>query len=280
MIDYVEYSDEKIRIKLPKQLRQQRSQRFFHGNLVRGKPQTQTSIGIDINLDAQYVKAVKQEFRRTEIKNRPPDDKVERLGPCEFGKDGLELLTSFVQPDTGHTFYCWDMIYNLNGFYVMVSIMGSGTREDFESMAREIITSLTLQSSPKTRKSPIAQDRSAIKNVKCGGMRAKDKKHLAKELESLPENLKYLRDPILAVADEDQDMLGCGEIDTTLLDEALQQQEALHPDGGITAQTEELKEWLHDLSTPNEAWAAPVWFALGLMMGYDDFCNEQWEKQT
>ena len=107
-------------------------------------------------------------------------------------------------------------------------------------------------------------------------MRAKDKKRLAKELESLPENLKYLRDPILAVADEDQDMLGCGEIDTTLLDEALQQQADMHKSNCVAAQAEELKKWLHDLSVPNEAWAAPVWFALGLMIGYDIFNDEQW----
>lgn len=144
MIDFIEYSDEKIRIKLPKQLRQKRPIRFFRGNLVRGKPETQVSFGIDIDLDARRVKAMKEEFLRTEIKNRPPGDKVERLGPCEFGKDGLELLTSFVQPDTGHTFYRWDMIFNLQGTYVMLGITGGGSREDFENMAKEMVNSLVL----------------------------------------------------------------------------------------------------------------------------------------
>lgn len=144
MIDFVNYKDERIRIKLPKQLRQKRPVRFFRGNLVRGKPETLVSIAIDLNFDAQRIKAMKQIFLCTEIKNRPKGDKVERLSPCEFGEDGLELLTSFVQPDTKHIFYCWDMFYRLHGSYVMMSIMGGSNREDFENMAREIAESLVI----------------------------------------------------------------------------------------------------------------------------------------
>jgi hypothetical protein len=144
MVEFVEYSDEKIRIKLPKQLRQKRPMRFFRGNLVRGKPETRIVVAIDLNFDARRFESIKEEFLRTEIENRPPGDKVERLGPCEFGEDGMELLTSFVQPDTGHTFFRWDMIYSLRGCYLMMTIMGGGNLNDFENMAREIAKSLVL----------------------------------------------------------------------------------------------------------------------------------------
>jgi hypothetical protein len=144
MIEFVEYSDEKISIKLPKQLRQKRPIRFFRGNLIRGKPETHMSVGIDLNFDIRRFESIKDEFLRTEIQNRPPGNKVERLGPCEFGDDGLELLTSIVQPHTGDTFYRWDLIYSLDGNYLMVSITGGDSRENFEKLAKEVVKSLAF----------------------------------------------------------------------------------------------------------------------------------------
>lgn len=144
MMEFIEYCDEKIRIKFPKQLRQKRPIRFFRGNLIRGKPETRMSVGIDLNFDARRVKAMKDIFHGTEIQNRPPGNKVERLGPCEFGDDGLELLTSIVQPHTGHKFYCWDLIYSLDGQYLMVSITGGDSRENFEKLAKEVVKSLAF----------------------------------------------------------------------------------------------------------------------------------------
>jgi len=273
MVEFVEYSDEKIRIKLPKQLRQERSKRFFHGNLIRGKPKSNLMVGIDIDLDDQSVKAIKEEFLQTEIKNRPPDDKVERLGPCEFGEDGLELLTSFVQPDTGYTFYRWDMIYSLHGSYLMMTIMGGGSLGEFENMAREIITSLTLLSPSQSKKSSGAAACSKIKSVKSGGLRSKEKACLASALKSLPEELKYLRDPILTIADEDQDLLGCGEVDTTLLAEAIEKQAVSHPSGFAAIQAKGLEEWLNKNSSKNDKWAGPVWFVMAFLMGYDMFAE-------
>ena len=144
MIEFIEYSDEKIRIKLPKQLRQKRPIRFFRGNLIRGKPETHMSVGIDLNFDIRRFESIKEEFLRTEIQNRPPGDKVERLGPCEFGDDGLELLTSIVQPHTKYKFYRWDLIYSLDSYYLMMSITGGGSRENFEELAKEVVKSLAF----------------------------------------------------------------------------------------------------------------------------------------
>lgn len=275
MVEFVEYSDEQIRVKLPKQLRQKRSMRLFHGNLVRGKPETRMSVAIDLDLDAQRVELIKELFRGPEIKNRPPNEKLERLGPCEFGEDGMELLTCISQPHTGHTFYHWCMIYNLHGTYIEFTIMGGGSREDFENMATEIITSLTLLSPSQSKKLSGAATGSMIKSMKHGGMRTKEKARLASELKSLPEELKYLCDPILAIADEDQDMLGCGEVDTKLLADALEQQAVSQPSGFAAAQAEELEGWLKEILTGDEAWAAPVWFVLAFLKGYDMFGEEQ-----
>ena len=144
MIEFIEYSDEKICIRLPKQLRQRHGMRLFQGNLVRGKPETEMSIALDLDLDTQRVECIKELYLRPGIKDRGPNETLERLGPCEFGEDGMELLTSIVQPDTGEISYSWSMFYSLHGTYVMFMILGDGSREEFENIAREIILSLVI----------------------------------------------------------------------------------------------------------------------------------------
>ena len=104
-------------------------------------------------------------------------------------------------------------------------------------------------------------------------MPAKEKRRLAKALEALPEELMYLRDPILAMADEDQEMLGCGDVDTGLLAEAFQRQAVSHP-GSAAVRAEELKQWLLGFSNPEAAWARPIWFAQGFLMGYHVYGEE------
>lgn len=274
MIEFLEYSDEKIRVKLPKQLRQQRSKRFFRGNLVRGKPESQVMVTIDINFDARRVEAIKKVFIDSVEKHpmsQPKGYRVLRSGKCSYGDDGLELLTSSEIFDKGYTLYRWDVLYQLQGDYVMCIITGGCLREDFESMATEIIKSLKLLSPSPSNK----MNTSTIKSVKNGCLKSKDKAQLASALKSLPEKLKYLRDPILAIADEDQDLLGCGEADTKLLAEVLERQAASQPNGFGVAQAAELKEWLADISTGDEIWAGPIWFAMAFMMGYDMFSEGQ-----
>ena len=278
MVEFVEYSDEEIRIKLPKQLRQQRPQRLFRGNLVRGKPESNLVVAVSIVLGAQNVKAIRKVYlghREQRHVSQPEGYKVLRSGKCGFGEGGLELFTSSEILDRGYTLYAWKLLYRLKGRYIELGIMGGSSRESFESMATEIITSLTLLSPSKSKKSPIAATGSTIKSVKRGGLRIKDKARLACALESLPDDLKYLRGPILAIADEDQGLLGCGEADTTLLAGALQQQAASHPSGFAAAQAEELEEWLKGILNTDEAWATPVWFVLGFLAGYDMFGEEQ-----
>ncbi len=271
MIEFVEYSDEKISIKLPKQLRQKRPIRFFRGNLVRGKPETRMSVILDLDLDAHRVEVIKGLLLRPEIKNRPPNEKLERVGPCEFGEDGMELLTCIMQPHTGYTLYFWDLIYNLHGTYILFTIMGSGSRESFETIATKIITSLTLISPSQSKKRLNASTGSMIKNIKHGGLKAKEKAHLASALKSLPNDLMYLRDPILAIADEDQDLLGCGEVDTKLLAESIEQQADLQPSGFATDQSKKLEKWLKSNTSKKDTWAGPVWFVMAFLMGYEIF---------
>ncbi len=179
MIEFVEYRDDKIKIKLPKQLRQKRPIRFFQGNLVRGKPETQVMVGVDINFDARRVEAVKKIYIGPERKqpvSQPEGYKIHRSGPCRFGEDGLEILTSVDVRDKGYTLYRWDLLYRLQGHYVELTIMGGGSLKNFESMAKEIITSLKLLS-PAESKKRLNASSGLIKSIKQGGLKAKDGQH-------------------------------------------------------------------------------------------------------
>lgn len=278
MVKFVEYIDVKIRIKLPKQLRQDRHGLFFRGNLVRGKPETMVAVAIDLDLDAQSVKAIKETFLdkgTDQPVTLPKGYKVERSGQCDFGENCLELFTSSEIFDKGYTLYVWGVLYRLKGCYLMLDIMGGGTHESFESMASEIIKSLKLLSPSQAKKLRGTARSSRIKSVKFGSMRAKEKARLARELKSLPQKLKYLREPILAIADEDQDLLGCGEADTTLLVEALHRQAASKTSDFASDHSGQLEKWLKGITNTDETWAGPIWFVMAFMMGYDMYVDNQ-----
>lgn len=270
MIEFMEYADDKIKIKLPKQLRQKQQMHFFCGNLIRGKPETCMTVGIDFNYyDDARVESMKQIIQNTQLHDRPSGDKVERFGSCEYGNDGIELLTSFIQPITGYVLFDWSMFFCLKGSYVHLGISGGGNREEFESIAREIVSSLVLLSPSEENKTHVDLNSSKIKHIKPRGLRAKQKARLTKALESIPDDLKYLREPILVLADEDQEMLGCGEGDASLLIEALQKQSELHSQDFASDHAQELEQWLHEISSPEDLWAGPMWFVLGYLMSYD-----------
>lgn len=276
MIEFVEYRDDKICIKLPKQLRQKNNIRLFCGNLARGKPESQVIVGLDVDLNASTVKAIREVFLGTGV-NRPvtlpKGYKVLRSGKCGFGEECLELFTSSEVFDKGYTLYTWQVMCRLQGSYVELSIMGGGSRESFESMAKEIITSLKLLS-PSQSKQMVNKTGSKIKSIKKGGLKAKEKARLASALKSLPQELKYLRDPILAIADENQDLLGCGEVDTTLLTKAIEHQVISQPKGFAAKHSKELKKWLKSNTSRNDKWAGPVWFVMAFLMGYDMYKDE------
>lgn len=280
MIEFVEYVDDKIRVKLPRQLRQQQFHRLFRGNLVRGKPESNMVVAID--LDTRSVDATRRLFLGKQSVS-PPNElegfRTERRGPCNFGEDGLEGFTSTEIFDKGYTLYTWDILYRVQGHDVHLGIIGGGTREEFERIGREIITSLSLVSSSQAEFPHGMADTPAgprpMKSRNYGAMRAKDKARLAKVLESLPDNVKYLRDPILAIAEEDQDMLGSGEVNTTSLVQSIEQQAASQPSGFASAHAEELEEWSRGVATPEATWAGPLWFVQAFLMGYDMFGGEE-----
>ncbi|HEX4796352.1 MAG TPA: hypothetical protein VH370_21365 [Humisphaera sp.] len=67
---------------------------------------------------------------------------------------------------------------------------------------------------------------------------------------------------------QDQDLLGCGEADPTLLEEALRKQADANS-GALPPQTvaDLLAQWTKSLARQNSPWAAPIWFVEGFLRG-------------
>jgi hypothetical protein len=105
-----------------------------------------------------------------------------------------------------------------------------------------------------------------------GPLGKRDKARLAAALDQLPPEIAYLRDPILNVANQDQDLLGSGDADTTSLVQAVREagcSSAAPLDAGNAADL--LERWLDQLPDKNARWVGPAFFVEGALRGFDLF---------
>jgi hypothetical protein len=99
-----------------------------------------------------------------------------------------------------------------------------------------------------------------------GGLNKADAARLREALGGLPEPLVYLRDAILDIAKQNQDMLGCGEADTKVFHRSWSKHAAADPAVDADADAEALQEW-SDQHGRDNIWLGPVWFVVGLLRG-------------
>jgi hypothetical protein len=91
-----------------------------------------------------------------------------------------------------------------------------------------------------------------------------DQDRLSKTLVSLPASLAFLRDAIMDIAGQDQDLLGCGEADTDAIVAAMRTRAtALDPVDAAEA----LHIWIESLPDPNATWLGPAGFVEGFLRG-------------
>src|SRR5438105_6787476 len=96
-------------------------------------------------------------------------------------------------------------------------------------------------------------------------------RRLFEALARLPEEITHLREPILAIAKQDQDLLGCGEADTTVLEESLKVRSESDKVSDPNAQADTLRRWAEQLSDNKDPWAGPIWFVEGFLRGCEVF---------
>jgi hypothetical protein len=108
------------------------------------------------------------------------------------------------------------------------------------------------------------------------GLGKKDLARLKEALAALPEELKFLEGGILDVAKQDEDLIGSGEGEMTVLDEAMRGQIASRPLGDFASKTgNALSEWLEEQDDPKGVWAGPIWGVQGYLLGMVLFGAEE-----
>jgi hypothetical protein len=91
-------------------------------------------------------------------------------------------------------------------------------------------------------------------------------------LDHLPKDLTFLRLSILAIAKQDEDLLGCGEAETSTLVKALRKQADGASMGELArALAESLHSWIKEQAGHDEPWAGPIWFVEGTLRGCEMF---------
>ena len=98
-----------------------------------------------------------------------------------------------------------------------------------------------------------------------------DQNRLRAALDQLPPAIAYLRDPILAMAREDQELLTCGEADTDVIVEALRASAGSNFSDHATRAADQLRQWLETQQEANSKWAGPAWFVEGFLRGCELF---------
>jgi hypothetical protein len=95
----------------------------------------------------------------------------------------------------------------------------------------------------------------------------KEKALLRAALQALPGSLAYLRRPILAIAEEDQDMLGSGEVDMAAIAKAVRQRsKELGEQYDGVEDSASLRKWLEQVPNSSERWCRPAWFVAGVLL--------------
>lgn len=148
---YIIFEDEKIKLRVPRQLRVKRggTSYSFSGVLKRSRKDARVILGIDLDLPPVLRKAAKQVILRAlphEVR-LGVEKCIIRKGKCSFGDGGIEVFEASTVPDpTGTiTLYRWVILYKLGNHYLNIDLFGGGDLDAFEKMGTAIIESIVVK---------------------------------------------------------------------------------------------------------------------------------------
>jgi hypothetical protein len=280
-VDWVTYSDENLQLRVPKQLRRVRPSRtqpgtrgvLFKGCIDRSRLRSEMVVAVETELTPESVRAHLDSVRATPIKEwMGATWHWHHRGPSVTQAGGIEVKMTQIGPgaNTGHA---WTVVFPIRSSWIYADIQnaqGGLTWNQFELIGDTIVKSIRLRTS--------TSESGALPAARHGGAHkprhtipAKDRAHLMKALASLPRALVYLREPILSLARQDQDLLGCGEADTTQLTMAIKIETTTRRSPFTVADAQELMRWLNARDDSAGAWTAPIQFAHAFLLGYDAF---------
>jgi hypothetical protein len=267
---FYEYADAELSMRLPLYLGQKkRGTRFFEALSKKRKDNPLHGFSIEF-LNEAGVKAHREimTFKdpRTNEERMGVRGQVIRRGKPSYLDDGLEVLGATQVTATGETLYGYQMLFPLGSRHVYAAFFGQGELAAFEESCKEIVSSVRLAEVGDAQ--PPARSRRWARS----GLGHADMKRLKQALDGLPAQLTYLRRPILAMATQDQDLLGSGEGDVAPIERALRKTAKR---GGVESIASDhaklLHEWLVALHDHESAWAAPAFFVEGVLRGRAGF---------
>jgi hypothetical protein len=265
MSEFYEYEDAELRMQLPIYLRPKNNTRFFAPSGEKSKDREIYAIAVSFVEDQGSINRYRSGMSVNETGKKWNQDgvitTVLRQGKSNFVEDGFESISKTHILATGDLLFNYSVFFDLNSRHVLLSIAGRSNQAGFEKVCERIVSSIELKKG--------ASEIPAVKNRNLSaGLNRADKARLGVALHSLPLELRYLHKPILAIAKQDQDLLGSGEADIGPAVRALSK--IAQPAEIMTVAANHsrlLREWLEALPDYGDSWAAPAWFVVGALAG-------------
>jgi len=191
---------------------------------------------------------------------------------------GQELLSRNHHKVTGTVYLGYCLVYPQGSQWVSVQMGGGPNMGEFEELCKDILASLKFRSFPISPSDLITgKPKSDIWNRNSRtGMNRRELAQLKGALYDLPRELAYLRKPLLALAKEDQDLLGSGEGDISAIVRSLRKVTKRGKIQAIAARhSKSLTEWLTAQPNNESSWAGPIWFVVGALAGGAMFADDE-----
>jgi hypothetical protein len=103
--------------------------------------------------------------------------------------------------------------------------------------------------------------------LQAGCLGKRDRARLTAALDQLPPELAFLRDGIVDIARQNQDLLGSGEADLNVIGKAIEGPDGANEVLRSEAAAERLRAWIEGFEDHQAPWAGPVFFVEGVLRG-------------
>ena len=143
MIDFCEYEDEEIRMRIPSYLRKKKSNRLFAPSR-RGKDKEILVLGVSLGSE-EHAKMARRVMADAKFVDwMGVQQRAVRRGAAPYLEDGFELLSTSFNTINGDIFHDYTITFLTGGHYVDVRIFGTGDVDGFYAICTEIVTSISL----------------------------------------------------------------------------------------------------------------------------------------
>lgn len=267
-----QYSDSTLSVTVPPYLRQSKTnQMLFERRKKKAEGHSIASVAIVALRHRDHVEALLARIERFKDGTPPNGSPMSaiRRGPTDWLEGGVELFVAIHRLADSVTCYDYRAYVKCGALEIQVNVLGDGDLHLFDETVKSIVRSIR----------PVAGEASAEPSapvaISGGGLRRSKRTRLVKAFATLPMELLHLREAILAIADQDQSLLGSGDGDLTVLDECMRKVASSEPIGTRAERdADRLRQWLETVPGSQSSWAGPLWFIEGSLRGMAIWAEE------